>query len=266
MQIITSLQNQWVKQAAGLKQKKHRDAEGLFLLEGVRLIEEAVRNHWPLRYCLVNEAAQTQTRVQMLLGELSAIDCNCYCVPATVYEKVADTQESQGIVAVAAQQTQPLPAAWAGKPAPLFVILDAVQDPGNVGTLIRTAAAAGCQGVFLTKGCADVFAPKTVRATMGGLFAIPVWQGLNTEELLALLKNWQVQLLATALEDAKVYVEADLTGAAAIVFGNEGNGVSPALLAAAAERLYIPLIGTVESLNVAASAAVLLYEAWRQRR
>lgn len=149
--------------------------------------------------------------------------------------------------------------------APFYVVLDGVQDPGNAGTIIRTADAAGASGVILTKGSVDIYDEKTVRATMGSLFHLPVVSGVSAEELTAWAKERGLQLYAAALDvAARPHFSCDFTKPTAIVFGNEGNGVSTELLAQA-ETVYIPMYGTAESLNVGTSAAIVLYEAVRQR-
>jgi len=120
--------------------------------------------------------------------------------------------------------------------------------------------------VILTKGCADVFAAKAVRASMGSLFNVPIFEGLSQDEVVNYLNKYDIRILTTSLDNSTIYFRADFNQSVAVVFGNEGNGVSRKLLEVAIERLHIPLLGNVESLNVAASAAVILYEAVRQRQ
>ncbi len=153
-----------------------------------------------------------------------------------------------------------------GAEQPLFVVLDGVQDPGNAGTIIRTADAVGATAVILTKGSVDVFGDKVVRATMGSLFHLPIVADVSAAEVAAFAEAADCQLLATALDAlAKPHFAVDFRRGSLIAFGNEGNGVSEALLRAAA-KVYIPMYGRAESLNVGVSSAVVLYEAVRQRR
>ncbi|WP_378955863.1 TrmH family RNA methyltransferase [Pelosinus sp. sgz500959] len=266
IEIITSLQNKFVKLAASLKQKKYRDELGLFVVEGVRLVEEAVQSDWLIETCIYTEETLEQERVQRIIADLQSKNCRMIQVASSIYEKVTDTKEPQGIMAIVKKNVHSLEDRLEAKVKEFFIVLDEVQDPGNVGTMIRTAAAAGCTGVILTKGCADVFASKAVRGSMGSIFHVPIIEGLTRSEVISYLKEHDIEILATSLESSKVYFEIDFKQSLAIVFGNEGNGVSQEFIEKAQERLYIPLANHVESLNVAASAAVILYEVVRQRR
>lgn len=259
---VTSAHNPLVKLAASLRQKKHRDESGLFAVEGVRLAEELAAAGWPLQVCIHTAEAAASPRAAKLMA---ALGCRVVAVPEAVYAKITDTQEPQGLMLIAAKRPATLAAALAGPGPALIAVLDGVQDPGNAGTVIRAADAAGCTGAVLLEGCADPFAGKTVRATMGSLFHLPVAAGVGRDELAGALAAAGIPLVAASLDGTPCFA-ADLGGPAAIVFGAEGQGVSPALLARAASRVTIPIWGRAESLNVAAAAAVILYEAARQRR
>jgi TrmH family RNA methyltransferase len=265
-EIVTSGQNKLIKMASSLKQKKYRDELGLFIVEGVRLVEEASKSNWLVETCIYTSEAQKQIRVQEILAVLQSKQCRIIEVPTMIYEKISDTKEPQGIMAIVRKCAYQLEDVLSINERPLLAVLDEVQDPGNVGTIIRTAAAAGCTGVILTKGCADVFAAKVVRASMGSLFNIPVVEGITQSEIVLHFAQYSIDILTTSLESSHVYFQADLKQSVAVVFGNEGNGVSKQLLQSSKERIHIPLLGNVESLNVAASAAVILYEAVRQRQ
>lgn len=263
---VTSPQNPLIKQIAALRQKKQRDGLGLFVVEGVRLCEDFVASDWKGDVCLFTPEAAVSPRVDKLLAAFASKGCRLVQVPEAIFAKAADTEMPQGILVVAAKRRFTFSDVLPPDLPPLIAVLDGVQDPGNAGVLIRTADAAGCSGVILTRGCADLFAAKTVRSTMGSLFHLPVLAGIAHSELAAALAAAAVPIAATALEAAVPYHDADLTGPLAIVFGNEGQGVTPDLLAAAGCRLVIPLYGRAESLNVATAAAVILFEAARQRR
>jgi TrmH family RNA methyltransferase len=265
IEIITSPQNKLIKQAAALKQKKHREELGLFMVEGVRLCEDFAASDWLGEICLFTREAAKNSRVEAVLAALAAKNCRLAEVPAAIYDKVTDTEQPQGIMVLAAKRRFTFDEMLSKRRAPLIAVLDGIQDPGNVGAMIRTADAVGCSGVVLTTGCADLFAGKTVRATMGSLFHLPIIDGFSRNELLRALTLAGTPLLATALESAQIYHRTDLTGPVAIAFGNEGAGMSQELLDGSALRLYIPIYGAAESLNVATAAAVVLYEAARQR-
>lgn len=264
--VISSPTNKIIKEVASLKQKKHRDELGLFIAEGVRIVEESAASDWPVHLCIYTEAAAARERTRHVLDRLAAKRCRLVAVSESVYNKLSDTEQPQGIMAVLKKQQSSLAQMLTpvGK-VPLIVVLDGIQDPGNAGTIIRTADAAGCTGVIILKGATDIYAGKTVRATMGSLFHLPVWEGVAADELITALTSANIGILATALQNADIYYQADLKKPVAVIFGNEGQGVGRELIDKADGCLTIPLVGTAESLNVAVAAGVILYEAVRQR-
>jgi len=265
-EVITSSQNKFIKMAASLKEKKFRDDLGLFIIEGVRLVEEAAQANWQVEMCIYITEAKEDKRVQEVLLLLHSKNCRILEVSSAIYGRITEVNQPQGIMAIMKKREYRLADSIADVEKPFFVVLDEVQDPGNVGTIIRTAVAAGCTGIILTKGCADIFAAKVVRASMGSLFHIPIFEGLSQEEVVNYLEKYDIGIMTTSLESSTIYFQVDFNQPVAVVFGNEGNGVGRKLLEKSKERLYIPLLGNVESLNVAASAAIILYEAVRQRQ
>lgn len=257
---LTGLQNPMVKAAAELKQKKYRQQQGLFLAEGLRTVEEAVR------YGAVQSIFYTaieDDRTRAVLEEAAAKQIKLVCVSDKVLKKIADTETPQGIIAVCEMCSKRLDDFLAsGK---MLLVLDRVTDPGNIGTMLRTADAAGVGGLLLLQGCADIYAPKTVRASMGSLFHLPVLSGLSEELLVQAARKAGYELLVTCLDGADNLYKADLKGRLAFVMGNEANGVSDALLAAADKRVFIPMQGRAESLNVAMAAGIVMFEALRQK-
>lgn len=264
-EVIDSAANKKIKLMQSLTSRKHRTKEGLFRVEGLRLAEMAAASNWALRFALYTAELAEKERGRKLLAALQE-KCPVYEVSAALAKKVAATDTPQGIFLAAEQQETSLQELATKKwQEALYVVLDGVQDPGNAGTIIRTADAVHADGVILTKGAVDVFGDKTVRATMGSLFHLPIVTGVTASELAAFAETQGCQLLATALDEtAKPHFEVDFTKASMIVFGNEGNGVSQKLLQRA-QKVYIPMYGKAESLNVGISAAVVLYEAVRQR-
>lgn len=264
--VITSPRNKQIKLAASLKQKKYRDETGLFAVEGSRLAEEAVRSAWEISFCVCTAQACDHPRVAAILAALKERDCPVYRVGKEIYDKISDTKEPQGILLVVKKEIYPLEALLKQQPVPLLVALDGVQDPGNVGTMIRTADAAGCQGVVTLIGSADAFAGKAVRASMGSLFHLPVITDVEPALLLAFLKERGIKTRITALDErAAPHFSVDFRQATAVVFGNEGNGVSAELTRHADGKIFIPMMGQAESLNVAAATAIILFEGLRQR-
>lgn len=263
MEKIDSASNKKIKLAASLSRRKHREREGLFIAEGVRLCEMAAASGWQAEYGLVTERCLQSERGQRLCRQLEG-QCPMYLVTEQLYGKAAAVETPQGVLLVIRQKQSRLADLPAAE-APLYVVLDGVQDPGNAGTIIRTADAAGAGAVILMRGTTDIFADKAVRATMGSLFHLPVCTGVTGEELAAFAAAKKLRLYVTALDEtAKPHFDCDLRGSLLLAFGNEGRGVSPELLLQG-EKLYIPMQGGAESLNVGVAAAVVLYEALRQR-
>ena len=257
---LTGLQNPVVKAAAELKQKKYRTQNGLYLAEGLRTAEEAVA------YKAVETLFYVPTdddRTMRLLEDAAMQNIKLVCVNENVMKKIADTETPQGIIAVCKMRQPKLENLLAsGK---MLLVLDRVGDPGNIGTMLRTADAAGIGRLVLLKGCADIYAPKTVRSSMGSLFHIPVLSGVSEQEFVSAAKKAGYDLLVTCLDGADNLYKADLSGRIAFVMGNEAGGVSETLLEKADKRVYIPMAGRAESLNVAMAAGIVMFEALRRK-
>ncbi len=257
---LTGLQNPQVKAAAELKQKKYRQQQGLFLAEGLRTVEEAVASKTVVS---IFYTAIEDDRTRSVLEEAAAQQLKLYCVSDAVMKKIADTDTPQGIIAVCKMQNVTLDKLLSK--GEMLLVLDRVGDPGNLGTMLRTADAAGIGGVVLLKGCVDIYAPKTVRSSMGSLFHVPVVSGIGEDNFIAEAKDAGYELLVTSLEGADNLYKADLGGRIAFVMGNEAGGVSANLLERADKRVFIPMAGRAESLNVAMAAGVVMFEALRRR-
>ena len=257
---LTGLQNPQVKAAAELKQKKYRQQQGLFLAEGLRTVEEAVASKTVVS---IFYTAIEDDRTRSVLEEAAAQQLKLYCVSDAVMKKIADTDTPQGIIAVCKMQNVTLDKLLSK--GEMLLVLDRVGDPGNLGTMLRTADAAGIGGVVLLKGCVDIYAPKTVRSSMGSLFHVPVVSGIGEDNFIAEAKDAGYELLVTSLEGADNLFKADLGGRIAFVMGNEAGGVSANLLERADKRVFIPMAGRAESLNVAMAAGVVMFEALRRR-
>lgn len=263
---IESPANGRLRLAANLQRTARRHREGLFVCEGVRLCEMAADSDWELEYAVYTAELGHEERGARLLDALEQRGCALYETEPRLYKKASATQSPQGILVVARQRSYDWRQVAAQLPPDaLVVVLDGVQDPGNVGTIIRTADAAGAAAVLVRRGSADVYGDKVVRSTMGSLFHLPVISGLEPEDIKAFAAAASMDIYATALTpDAHTIYETDMTGGLMLVFGSEANGVTPELLQMS-EALYIPMYGQAESLNVAGAAAITLYEAVRQR-
>lgn len=261
---ITSTKNPLVGRFRTLADRTEREAAGRFVIDGFRLVEQALADHLVLDVVLYDAGAAGDGRMPPLLAQAAARGTRL--VPATAHVVAACSQVDtpQGIVAIARQPVASLLTLLADREA-LLVIADRIQDPGNLGTIIRIADAAGASGVVTVSGTVDPFNPKAVRATMGSLFHLPV-ASAAADDLLPALAAHGVRILVADQHGAVDFLDADYRRPCAIVVGNEGQGVDPRWTAAAASTVRIPMYGRAESLNVAVAAALLLYEARRHTR
>ena len=240
MNIITSKSNNVIKNAKKLHQKKYRTDS--YLIEGWHLFEEAVENQAEIRQIFVLEA---------YLDRVENIQ-NVTVVTSEILSLLADSKTPQGIVAEILIEQPELPDPLQGR----YLYLEDVQDPGNVGTMIRTADAAGFDGVMLSKASADLYSLKTMQ---GSHFHIPIWK-LDREELLERAAQSHLAVLATTLSEASIdYRQLPQTDQFILVMGNEGNGISQEMAAQADQLVHIPMPGRAESLNVAVAAGILMF-------
>ncbi|WP_249716582.1 RNA methyltransferase [Paenibacillus sp. J31TS4] len=259
IQELTSVNNPKIKQWAQLLTRKGREAQGKYLLEGTHLVQEALQAGAPVEAILF----QVDKGLPPELAGLAHGTAEWYAVPEPVLAKCSETKTPQGIVAVVAKAGSGAEA-WLYAEDALVVAVDGVQDPGNLGTIIRAADAAGATGVVLGAGTVDLYSPKTVRATMGSLFHVPVVSA-DLPALLAEAGRRGIRTVTARLDAKQTIYEADLAGPVWLILGNEGAGVSAEAAALATDSVLIPMRGQSESLNVAMAATVLLYEAMRQR-
>ncbi len=259
---ISSSANPRVKDWAKLKDRKFREREGKFLLEGIHLVKEALAAGWPL-VCAAYDAGFGIPEELQELAEQGDGGLSWFPVSPEIIAKCSTAETPQPVFAVA-EKRAPAPDKLFDRESGLVVALDGVQDPGNVGTIVRSAAAAGATAVVLGRGTADLYNAKTLRATMGALFHVPVLEG----DLTALLPEARERGMAaagTSLQAALTCYEYDFRRGVWLVFGNEGGGLSPEVSECVKDHIIIPMPGRAESLNVAMAATVLLFEAQRQR-
>ncbi len=256
--MITSVSNPAVKETVLLQTKaKARRESGLFVVEGLRLVREVPPEDVVRAFAAEGFAASEEgTALCERLGAEPVSDA--------VMEKMSDTKTPQGILAVVRQKKRTLQEILE-TPGPLL-ILEHVQDPGNVGTLLRTAEAAGAAGVLMDAETADPWQPKVVRGTMGAVFRLPFAVTDDLPETVRALQESGFRVCAAHLEGSEEYDRVRYPARTAFLLGNEGNGLSPEITALADVRIRIPMMGQAESLNVSTAGAVLLYEHFRQRR
>jgi RNA methyltransferase, TrmH family len=258
--MLTSLQNPLVKQIRKLHAAKYRHKEGLFLLEGTHLIEEAAFAEWPIDVLCFTAA--WQAKESELLETLQTQGIRCELVSPEVLLSMATTINPDGAIALARSHSKSPPTLSIQS---LGLVLETLQDPGNVGTILRTAAAAGVEGIWLDSESVDLESPKVLRASAGAWFRVPT---AHSSDLSAQVREYQTQgfqVVATTPKADLDYWEVDYTQPTLVLVGNEGAGLSDALTNAATLQVSIPLSAGVESLNAAIATAVILYEAKRQR-
>ncbi len=256
---ITSSSNERIKHARRVKEG--RDPELIFL-EGLRLAEEAVRSGLIVDAAFV-ASGREDARLHALLQSLTGRPV--FWTQPEVLEGLSATIQCQGLVLIARRPQFDLSRFFEKKEG-LYLALDRLQDPGNMGTLLRTAEAAGASGVIALSGCVDLFSPKVLRSAMGSAFRLPVLTAVAAADLPSLCESHGLHLAAAAGGGTCEYTAHDWCQPSVLLLGNEGNGVSSALLGKCHSRLSIPMAHGVESLNVAAAGAVMLFEAARQRR
>ena len=258
--MITSVRNariQWIRKLQA--QPRFRREENAFVAEGVRLIEEAVLSKWDILLVLFTQGLDE--RGQELVKKIQDTQVPVEEATPNVFKSASDTQTPQGILAVLS-----LPAVSLPSNADILLIADGVRDPGNLGTILRTATAAGLDAVLLPPGTADAYSPKVVRAGMGAHFSLPVlstdWDEIR--RLLSQMKETSKIYLADAA-DGEIYTNADFTKPLVLIVGGEAQGAGTHAADLMHTRVHIPMPGEVESLNVAVAAAILMFEVVRQR-
>jgi len=260
---ITSHSNPKIKAVVDIRRRKSRIENASFIIEGPHLIEMALNADTSIGEVFFSEAFGRKKEGQKLLKQLSLHTTRIFEVTDGVFHKLAETETPQGIIAVATCSPLSLDQLRVKSNA-LLVVSDGIQDPGNLGTIIRTADASGADAVIILPGTCDVFMQKTIRATAGSLFNIPIVHA-SVDELIDWLRAHKINLAVTAADGGQSLFEARLDSPVALVFGNEAHGVQEDLRRAADIMLRIPIYGKAESLNVASAAAACLYEAARQR-
>ena len=248
METLTSLKNPKVLSWRSLKDKKGREEHNAFLVEGVRMVHEALSSSFTIKALLLRE----DFIPDFPLPE----EIPSYLLPNHVFDSVCDTRTPQGIAAVLTKQSREAS-------GPRLLALDGVQDPGNVGTIIRTADAAGFDGVLFSPDCADLFSPKVLRSTMGSVFRLGFSFPSSLPEKLAELKKDGYSVLSSQLDGDPFFDRKPVAPSFVLIIGNEGSGVSDPVKAVATHRLRLPMRGGAESLNAAVAAGIMMYDLTR---
>ena len=264
---ISSLQNARVKQLVLLQQKsQERRRTGLFVVEGQRELMHCVE----AGYEVVEAFVKSHTPPSAFRSALPLCSAKnpppsaIYEVTPQVYEKIAYRGSTEGIVAVVRERRLTLDALQLSA-SPLIVVLESVEKPGNLGAVLRSADAAGADAVIVCDPLTDLYNPNLIRASLGACFSVPLI-ACSSEECIDFLKQKNIRILTAQLQDSKLYYDTDMQGPTAIVMGTESTGLTDQWRQAADAHIRIPMLGRMDSLNVSVSAAILLFEAVRQRQ
>ncbi|MDF2820809.1 MAG: methyltransferase, TrmH family, group 3 [Clostridiales bacterium] len=256
--MISSITNSKIKQVIALQNKaKERNLTGYYVIEGFKMLSETTPEDIVTIF-YTEESINEENRAHIMNQPHEV-------VTSSVMKEISETKAPQGIVSIVKQKKYCLDD-YLNLDNPIFIILETLQDPGNLGTILRTSEGAGVTAVIMNKNCVDIYNPKTVRATMGSLLRMPFIYVEDLKGTIEKIKNKGIDVYAAHLKATKTYDDNDYTKGVAFIIGNEGNGISDEIAACATKYIKIPMKGKLESLNAAISAAILTYEANRQRR
>lgn len=257
--MITSTSNPQIKRLLQLQKKsKTRNEENVFVVEGLRMFVEVPEERVEKVY--ISESLYNRKKDELKLEKFSV-----EVLSDKVFQHVSDTKTPQGILCIVKQKKYQIESLLEVE-NPHFIVLDNLQDPGNMGTIVRTAEGAGVTAVFMSKDCVDIYNPKTIRSTMGSIYRMPFLYVEDVLELLEIFREKGVKTYAAHLEGKNSYDKEDYRSGTAILIGNEGNGLRQEVAENADIRVQIPMHGQVESLNAAIAASILMFEVCRQRR
>jgi TrmH family RNA methyltransferase len=254
IELITSRDNQRLVNA-----RKVRDGRvpGKIFIEGRRLVEEALRSDIAIEECFFSDDFNDN-------GLREAFHCPAFQVPVKIFHSIADTDQPQGVIVIAARPETSPSESLRLSTAPVVVFLSEISNPSNLGAVIRTAEAAGVAGVIISDNSADVFSTKALRAAMGSSFRVPIWDGVNFDEALKWAKDEGRITTAADTSGNEPYTAIDWTERRLLIFGSEAHGLNEAALEKVDEKITIPMENSIESLNLAVSAGIILFEARRQ--
>jgi TrmH family RNA methyltransferase len=259
LQHITSKDNSVIKEIRKIKEKKYRSEKGIFIVEGFRFLEEALKSSFQVESIFFSEGGLEKFN-QLDLAKVIKDDTKLYLISENIFKTIGSTDNPQGVLALVRNRVENQSIVLNGT----YVLVDKVQDPGNLGTIIRTAHAAACNGVILTKGTVDVYNEKTLRSTMGSIFNIPIIEDKDlsfTRELIS--KGYK--LVCSSLDTDYNFYDIDFSDDLIISVGNEGNGISKELYDICDIKVKIPMPGGAESLNAAVATSIMIYEGVRQK-
>lgn len=254
MKTLISINNDFVKETKGLHQKKNRDELGKYLIEGSRLVMDALQNGEEVQAVFIDEAKKDDQFISAV--QKYDIHNKINIVNSKIMKYICDTQTPQGIAAILRKKSYALEDILKHK---RLLILDRIQDPGNAGTILRAADAFGISAIILLKGTVDIYGMKAVRASMGSIFHVALLEVDDAMDFCSILKKNNFDILVTHLEGSEYLQNIQISEKAAFIVGNEGNGVSEEIASCATKLVKIPMKGKAESLNVSIAASIVMY-------
>ncbi len=258
MEHIQSKDNLLIKEIKKLKEKKYRLISNMFLVEGFRFTEEALESDFEVVHIFISAKGESKFESSSVKNKLQE-NTKVYSLSDSLFKGICDTDNPQGIIAVVRNKPVAIKYDYG-----FYILADKIQDPGNMGTIIRTAHAAGALGVIITKGTVDIYNEKTLRSTMGSIFKIPVIEDKDLS-LVQKLRDSGFKLVTSSLDTDKNFYDIDLKEKVIISVGNEGNGISDEVYGISDFKIKIPMPGGAESLNAAVAASIMMYEVVRQK-
>lgn len=260
---ITSSSNPTIKMIKSLYKRKERWNKKLFIVEGIKIVEECIDYDYPIEYIVYSDQLLKVIGGKELLDKVNSLS-NLIKVPDRLFNEISDVETPQGILAVVPFRTSKIEDIDVDN-KPFLLLLDRVQDPGNLGSIIRTADAFGIDGIIVTEGCVDVYNPKVVRATMGSILRVPIYHHKSSQDIIMQLKKKGATVYSTSLEGKEFIQNMDFKQFSLLIIGNESKGVSISLEGLADNLIKIPMVGKAESLNAAVASSIIMYECLRQR-
>lgn len=263
---LTSLQNPKIKELVHLRDKPKRDKSGLFIIEGYRELLRAAEGKWTISQLFICPTLFLGTNETALIATLQTAGTSIFSCSEAIFKKISYRDRPDGLIALAEQKTRTLDDLEGFiKDSPFLIVAEAIEKPGNLGTILRSSDAVGVDAMIVCDRCTDIYNPNVVRASVGTLFTVPIIDTTTTETL-RWLKERNIAILAATPQASQEFTKVDMTRPLAIAVGTEQLGLSNAWLDEAEIQVRIPMCGVADSLNVAMATTLLLYEALRQRK
>lgn len=261
MQRITSKENEFIKHVKKLKDKKYRDMTNQYMIEGIKLVSEAIQEKVTIKQIILCDDCEKNEEIPKdLMYEIAKYEC--IYVTEKIFKYLSEVQSPQGILAIIEKNNQNIEIDYTQD---IIVALDNVQDPGNLGTILRTVDSIGLTQILVSKGTADGYNPKVVRSTMGAIFRVKIIECENLKQTLKEIKKHKFKVVVSSLQTKNTIYDIDYNKKV-IIIGNEANGVEKEIQEFADEKIKIPMLGKTESLNASVATGIILYEYVRQKK